>query len=446
MMSTMIKAILERAHSAVIPGSGVPLPSVMGGKIQEVAGNVLRVSGISARIGQLCHITDEASKVDIMAEVIGLSGGVVLLTPLAPVSGLSVGAKVINHTHGHRVPVGPGLVGRVLNGFGEPIDGRGAIDASTFAEVDRSPPSPMQRAPVVSALATGVRCIDSLMTVGVGQRVGIFSPAGVGKSVLLSMIARGCDADVVVLALVGERGIEVRDFLEKRLGHAAMARCVTVVATSDTPAAERLKCALVATTIAEYFRDAGARTLFLMDSITRFARAQREIGLATGEPPTRRGFPPSVFSVLPRLLERTGPAERGAITAFYTILMEDAETADPIAEEVRSILDGHIVLSPRLAARGWLPAIDVLTSLSRSVHLTMQEPHRRAAQRVRALLAKYEEIEPLVQMGEFQRGRDADADEAVEKMDAIRTLLTQGNDEHESFERTLDRLTRLAQR
>ncbi|MGN6389879.1 MAG: FliI/YscN family ATPase [Burkholderiaceae bacterium] len=437
-----VDALLEQAERRFREEPPAALPVQVAGRIQEALGIVLRASGIHPRIGELCRVDDVRTGRSLLTEVIGFSRGEALLTPLGPMHGLSSRARVIATGETHRIGVGPALIGRVLDGFGRPIDGKGPIVAETWVDVDAAPPNPMQRAPIRRALHTGVRCIDALTTVGQGQRIGIFAPAGVGKSTLLSMMARGAAADVIVLGLVGERGREVREFIEHQLGPDALRRCVVVVATSDTPAMERIKCAGIATAIAEHFRDRGRQVLLLMDSITRFARAQREIGLASGEPPTRRGFPPSLFAALPRLLERTGPGAAGSITAFYTVLTEGEDIADPVAEEVRSILDGHIVLSQRIAARAQFPAIDVLASLSRLAHAVSTEPERRTAAKTRAILAKYEEIETLLQIGEFERGHDRDADEAIDRIAAVRAFLRQGVDEAEPPAAAMQRLAK----
>ncbi|WP_017168397.1 FliI/YscN family ATPase, partial [Xanthomonas phaseoli] len=334
----------------------------------------------------------------------------------------------------------PALLGRVLDGLGVPSDGQGAIACDTWVPIQAQAPDPMRRRLIEHPMPTGVRIVDGLMTLGEGQRMGIFAAAGVGKSTLMGMFARGTQCDVNVIVLIGERGREVREFIELILGEDGLARSVVVCATSDRSSIERAKAAYVGTAIAEYFRDRGLRVLLMMDSLTRFARAQREIGLAAGEPPTRRGFPPSVFAELPRLLERAGMGESGSITAFYTVLAEDETGSDPIAEEVRGILDGHLILSREIAAKNQYPAIDVLASLSRVMSQIVPSDHSQAAGRLRRLLAKYNEVETLVQVGEYREGSDAVADEAIDRIDAIRDFLSQPTDQLSAYESTLEQL------
>jgi ATP synthase in type III secretion protein N len=396
------------------------------GRVQEAVGTVLRVSGLDMRVGDLARLhlgvegATAASEDDadgLLAEVVGLTAQGSLLMPFGPLDGIGPQTSVEPLPRGHGIPVGDGLLGRVLDGFGRPIDGAGRVAAAGWQPVKARPPAPLSRLPVDTVMPTGVRAIDALLALGQGQRMGLFAPAGVGKSTLLGMLARGVDCDVAVIALIGERGREVNEFLQEALDARSRARSVVVVATSDAPAMERAKAAHVATAAAEYFRDEqGLRVLLLMDSVTRFARALREIGLASGEPPTRRGFPPSTFSELPRLLERTGCGARGSITAVYTVLMEDDESADPVAEEVRSILDGHIVLSRELAAAGHYPAIDCGASLSRVMDRIVEPAQRQA---------RFKEIELLVKVGEYQPGHDAEADEAQQKIGRIQAFLQQ---------------------
>src|SRR5690606_37263868 len=341
------------------------------------------------------------------------------------------------------IGAGDALLGRVLDAHGKPIDDRGPLRAMAEAPIYAPSPNPLTRKVIERPFSTGVRAIDSVLSVGEGQRLGIFAVAGGGKSTLLGMLARGGDADVNVIALVGERGREVNEFIHDNLGAEGLAKSVIVVATSDRPALERSRAAWVATAIAEHFRDKGKRVLLLLDSVTRFARALRDVGLAVGEPPARRGFPPSVFSALPRLFERAGNNDKGSITAFYTVLAEDEGGGDPIVEEVRSILDGHIVLSRKLAAAHHYPAIDVLTSLSRVMTRVAHDKHQRAAGLLRKYLAKYQDIELLLQLGEYKRGTDKDADVAIEKIGAMRQLLQQSAAELVPFEKSAEALRRL---
>jgi type III secretion protein N (ATPase) len=394
------------------------------GRVVEARGTLLQVAGIDARIGDLCelHLGDGTVH---LAEVTGLAREGAMLMPHGDLEGLSLGARVVALNRGYTVGVGDSLLGRVLNGFGDPIDNLGPLLNTRSVPVHGSAPNALSRRPVRNVFSTGVRAIDSLLTLGEGQRVGVFAPAGVGKSTLAAMVVRAAEVDVCVVALIGERGREVGEFVNDTLGAEGMRRSVVVAATSDSSASERVNAGSVATAIAESFRDRGMRVLLVMDSVTRLARALREIGLATGEPPTRRGFPPSVFALLPRLLERAGNGAVGSITALYTVLMEGEDDADPIAEEVRSILDGHIVLTRAIAQTPLYPAIDMLDSLSRLMPAICSPEHLAAAQRVRALLARHKEIELLLQVGEYRAGNDALADEAIAKRPRILEFLGQ---------------------
>jgi type III secretion protein N (ATPase) len=341
------------------------------------------------------------------------------------------------------VRAGDALLGRVVDGLGRPIDGGGAIVGGALVAVDRDPPNALDRRPVERPIATGIRVLDGLLTLGEGQRIGLFAGSGVGKSTLLGAIARGADADAVVVALVGERGREVGEFLEHGLGPAGRAKSVVVVATSDAPALERLRAAQVATAYAESFRDAGKRVMLLVDSVTRFARAQREVGLAAGEPPARRGFPPSVFAVLPRLLERSGQGARGSITAIYTVLVEGGDLDEPVADEVRGILDGHVVLDRAIAARGRYPAVDVGISLSRVMDAVVTREHREAAVRLRGLIATFEAKRDLVALGAYAKGSDRELDLAIGRMPGIERFLKQDARESAKFEETVRGLSEI---
>ncbi|MCW7540288.1 type III secretion system ATPase SctN [Aquabacterium sp. A7-Y] len=416
------------------------------GKVSEVVGTLMRVSGLEAKLGELCHLLDASGEVMQVAEVVGFSGGRTILSPFGSILGVSAGnTRVVGTGQVLSVPVGDRLLGRVIDSLGQPIDGKGEIRCSEQRPVFALPPSPMDRALIEHPLPTGVKIIDGLLTLGQGQRMGIFAPAGVGKSTLMGMLARGTQCDISVIALIGERGREVREFIEIIMGESGMARSVVVCATSDRSSIERAKAAHVATAVAEYFRDRGLRVLLMMDSLTRFARAQREIGLAAGEPPARRGYPPSVFAEIPRLLERAGMGATGSITALYTVLAEDESNSDPIAEEVRGILDGHMILSRRIAARNQYPAIDVLGSLSRVMSQIVPAEHQGAAGKLRKLMAKYDELETLLQMGEYKPGNDPLADEAVQKIEAIRAFLNQATSDLWPFEKTLQALTSMVQ-
>jgi type III secretion protein N (ATPase) len=419
-------------------------PLLEHGRIVHAFGTTLRVSGIRARIGQQCLLTDGRGGVPLRAEVVGLAGGDAILVPLAGLHDLSCDAHVEVVAETARFPAGDALLGRVLDAFGRPLDGRPLPEGLAAQPVHGESPNPLARVPVHEVLPTGVRAIDALLSVGVGQRVGIFATAGAGKSTLLGMLARRAAAEVNVVALVGERGREVREFIDDALGPDGLARSVLVVATADRPAAERWRAALAATALAEAFRAQGRRVLLLMDSVTRCARALREIGLAVGEPAVRRGFPPSTFAELPRLFERTGNDGAGSITAFYTVLAEDEDGTDPVVEEVRSLLDGHVVLSRELANAGHYPAIDVLASASRVFPRITTPAQREQATRLRALVAKHAEVRFLVQVGEYRAGSDELADRALERWPAIQALLRQRADEAAPAAETLRRLREVA--
>jgi type III secretion protein N (ATPase) len=420
------------------------------GRVTEVTGLVIRASVPGVRIGELVNITSAgpggASRPDappLRAECVGFRGDEIVLMPLGEATGIGPDSLVTPTSRPFSIAVSDRLLGRVLDGLGNPIDGGGPIaDARDWA-VDRPAPDPLSRPRVSRPLPLGVRVLDALLTVGEGQRVGIFAGSGVGKSTLMGQIARQTEADVNVIALVGERGREVVDFLEESLGTAGRARSVVVCATSDAPSLVRLKAAFVATAVAEYFRDQGRRVLFMLDSITRTARAQREVGLAAGEPPARQGYPPSVFALLPRLLERTGTNARGSITALYTVLVAGGDMEEPIADEVRGILDGHVILSREIAARNQWPAVDVLPSLSRLMTAVADPEHRAAAQRLRELLAAYERQRDLILLGAYQRGADPLTDRAIAAMDAITAFLRQRTDESAPFAETKARLRAL---
>lgn len=414
------------------------------GKVFEVIGTLIRASGLDAKVGELCELRDGRQRLLQRAEVVGFSRQGAILSPFGSMTGVGSDTRVWGTGTALSIKVGPALLGRVINGLGDPIDGKGPIAGVEERAVIADPPDPMTREMVERPLPTGVKIIDGLMTLGEGQRMGIFASAGVGKSTLMGMLARGAQCDVSVIALIGERGREVREFIEQILGEEGMARSVVVCATSDRSSIERAKAAHTATAVAEYFRDQGARVLLMMDSLTRFARALREIGLAAGEPPARRGFPPSVFAELPRLLERTGMGVKGSITALYTVLAEDESGSDPIAEEVRGILDGHMVLSRRIAARNQYPAIDVLASLSRVMTQVVPQGHTLAAGSVRDMMAKYDEVEMLLQVGEYKKGNDAAADRAVDRNIAIRAFLNQKTSELMPFQAILQQLQEVA--
>jgi ATP synthase in type III secretion protein N len=409
------------------------------GRVADVYGTIVRATGVAPAIGELCELRTPGSAAVLEAEVIGVRGEHTLLTPMGRLDGLSSQTLVVPTGRRQEIAVGPQLLGRIIDARGRPLDGRPA-PKGVLVPVHHEPPDAMSRPLIEHALPTGVRAIDGLLTCGKGQRLGIFAMAGAGKSTLLGMLARGARCDVNVVALIGERGREVQEFITDSLGEEGLARSVVVVATSDRPALERARAAQTATAVAEHFRDQGQDVLLMMDSVTRYARSLRDVGLAVGETPARHGFPPSVFAELPRLFERAGAAPVGSITAFYTVLAEEEEEAGPIEEEVRSILDGHIVLSRKLAAASHYPAIDVLKSISRVMSRIASKEHEQQAQKLRRLLAKYAEIELLIQMGEYKAGSDAEGDAAVKHIGAIRKYLQQPPAELTPMETALGRL------
>lgn len=413
------------------------------GRVTELVGLLIRASVPGARVGELCLIHSPHRVKPLRAEVVGFRGTEVILMPLGDVSDVAMGAEVVPTGTSLMIKVGEDLMGRVLDGLGEPLDGKGILENAVEKVVSARPPDPMKRQRVVKQLKTGIKALDAVLTVGEGQRVGIFAAAGVGKSTTLGMLARNTEADVNVIALIGERGREVRDFLELDLGEEGMKRSIVVVATSNEPSLIRMKAAFVATAIAEYFRDQGKKVLFLMDSVTRFARALREVGLAAGEPPARSGFPPSVFSELPRLLERTGNSDKGSITAFYTVLVEGDDMNEPIADETRSILDGHIVLSRKLAAQNHYPAIDINESISRVMSGIVEIQQLNAAGKLREVLAIYEAQKDLILIGAYKKGSDPKTDYAISKIDAVNKFLKQGIHEKISLDETIQKLKQL---
>jgi type III secretion protein N (ATPase) len=417
-------------------------PLRLTGRLTQLSGLALEAALAGPRLGDLVEV--ERPGAPLLAEVVGLREERAVLLPLGDPAGVGLDAAVRPRGEPLTVGVGEGLLGRVLDGLGHPIDGRPSPAGLVPWPVDRPPPHPLTRRRVGEPLPFGVRAIDGLLTAGRGQRLGLFAGAGVGKSTLLGQMARGARADLSVICLVGERGREVREFLEDSLGPDGLARSVVVVATSDAPALVRLRAAHVATAIAEWFAEGGADVLFLLDSVTRFARAQREVGLAAGEPPARQGYPASVFQALPRLLERTGNRARGGITAVYTVLVAGGDLEEPIADEVRGILDGHVVLDRRLAERGRFPAIDVLGSVSRVMARVTSAPHRAAAARVRSLLAALEANRELVQLGAYEAGRDPELDRALALQGDLESFLRQGGEDDAPFEATLARLAALA--
>lgn len=411
------------------------------GRVREVTGLIVRATVPQAHVGEVVEISGRGG-MKTRAEVVGFQGEDVVLMPLGDAEGMGPQSQVEPLGKPMSIRCGEKLLGRVLDGLGQPIDGLGSLNGPEFEDwaIMREPPHPLERMRITRPLEMGIRAIDGLLTVGEGQRVGLFAGSGVGKSTLMGQIAKGCAADVIVLCLIGERGREVRDFIEEVLGEDGLKRSVVVCATSDRPSLVRLKSAFVATAVAEWFRDRGRRVMLMMDSTTRFARAQREVGLAAGEPPARQGYPPSVFSMLPRLLERTGNNAVGSITALYTVLVAGGDMEEPIADEVRGILDGHIILNRKLASRNHWPAIDVLPSLSRVMSEVASREHKRAAGKFREVLATYESKRDLIALGAYQYGTDAGVDYAIDLIEELEAMLKQGLEERTSLQETVERM------
>ena len=413
------------------------------GKIENIVGMSIEASGGRSAIGDICRIYSNESGGQIPAEVVGFKNDHILLMPYANMSGISAGNFVRNTGKRLTLPVGPFLRGRVINALGQPIDGLEPFGRGDTFSIDSAYINPMTRPPIRERMEFGVKAIDSLITIGKGQRIGIFAGSGVGKSTLLGMIAKNVKADINVIALVGERGREVLEFMQKDLGEEGMRRSILVVATSDQPAMLRMKCPSVATSIAEYFRDQGYDVLLMMDSLTRFAMAQREIGLAIGEPPVARGYTPSMYAEMPKLLERSGNFEKGSITGVYTVLVEGDDTNEPIADTVRGILDGHIVLSRQLANSNHFPAIDVGASISRLMVEIVSPEHRQLASKLRDIMGVYQKNADLVSIGAYKSGTNPKLDHALGKMDAINQFLTQGINESFSYDESLEQLRRI---
>lgn len=395
------------------------------GKITKVTGLTIESNGPIATIGELCNIYPHDKNEPVPAEVVGFKDDKILLMPLGDMEGIASGSKVVATGKSLRVNVGEELVGRVLDGLGNPIDDKGLIKTERTYPVSNFPPNPLERTLVKEPLSLGIKAIDGLLTCGKGQRIGIFAGSGVGKSTLMGMVARNSSADINVIGLIGERGREVREFLQKDLKEEGLKKSVVVVVTSDQPALIRVKGALVTTAIAEYFRDQGKNVLLLMDSVTRFAMAQREIGLAIGEPPVTRGFTPSVFALLPKLLERAGTSSKGTITGLYTVLVDGDDLNEPITDAVRGILDGHIILSRKLANQNHYPAIDVLASVSRVMPNIVKEEHLKMANSIKNIMAVYRESEDLINIGAYKRGTNKKLDKAIDVKDLIDEFLTQ---------------------
>jgi flagellum-specific ATP synthase len=414
------------------------------GYITRVSGLTVESSGPRVGIGELCGINIRDGK-RVLAEVVGFNNDRLVLLPLEHIEGISPGDTVTSRTAPRFITLSEKILGRVLNGLGEPIDGKGPLIGNEKKALDASSPHALSRKKITQPLALGIRSIDGMLTCGRGQRVGIFAGSGVGKSVLLGDIANSSDADVNVVALIGERGREVREFLEENLGPEGLAHSVVVIAASDSPPIQRVKAAFVAVTVAEYFRDKGRNVLFMMDSFTRFAQAQREIGLAAGEPPAAKGYCPSVFALMPRLIERLGNSDIGSITGILTVLVENDDLSDPVADSARSLLDGHIVLSRKLADRGHFPAVDVLGSVSRLMSTVASKEHKIAAQKIKEIYATYIDAEDLINIGAFAAGSNRRIDGAIALIDRLKSFLVQGVRERTSFDDTVSRLISIAQ-
>jgi len=418
-------------------------PIKIEGRVTRAVGSIIESLGPSASIGEICYLHPRNEKKEIQAEVVGFKDNKILLMPIEEARGISAGAITIASGHPLTVKVGEDLLGRVINGLGKPIDGKGILKSKEEYPVYTTPVSPLNRRRIKTPLSVGIRAIDGLLTCGKGQRLGIFAGSGVGKSLLLGKMAKHSQADVNVIALIGERGREVQDFLEKSLGEEGLKKSVVIAVTSDQSALLRVKGAFVATTIAEYFRDQGLDVLLMMDSITRFAMAQREIGVAVGEPPATKAYPPSVYALLPQLLERAGSFLKGTITAFYAVLVEADDINEPISDTVRSILDGHIILSRKLASKSHYPAIDILNSISRLMIDVVTPEHLRAACKLREVLATYEEAEDLINIGAYVKGSNPQIDYALKMINKINDYLKQDLDEYTPYGESIEQLVEM---
>ena len=399
------------------------------GRVSQVVGLTIESIGPAVNMGEICHIYPLKSQIPIVSEVVGFKNNIVSLMPLGDLGGIGPGSRVEATGKSLTVKFGECLLGRILDCLGNPIDDKNQIDSNTFYPVLNTPPNPLTRKMINEVLPLGIKCIDGLLTIGKGQRVGIFAGSGVGKSTLMGMIARNTKADINVIGLIGERGREVREFIENDLQAEGLARSVVIVATSDQPALVRLKAAQLATSIAEYFRDQGKDVMLLMDSLTRFAMAQREVGLAVGEPPVTRGYTPSVFSIMPKLLERAGTSDVGSITGMYTVLVDGDDMNEPVADTVRGILDGHIVLSRNLANKNHYPAVDVLASISRVMPNIIGTEQKQYANEIKSLMAVYKEAEDLINIGAYTKGSNKNIDRAIDKNEQINSFLRQETDE-----------------
>jgi len=408
-----------------------------GGRISQILGLTVEAVGLTANVGDICRIYTEKRDRYILSEVVGFKGKKAMLMPFGDLSGAGPNSYVVSEGHSLNVPVGRAFCGRVLDGLGSPMDGGEPVRPERYYPISNNPPNPMDRCRITERISMGVKAIDAMLTLGKGQRVGIFAGSGVGKSTLLGMIARNTSVDINVIVLIGERGREVKDFLEKDLQEEGLKRSVLVVATSDQPALVRLKSAMVGTAIAEFFRDEGYDVMLMMDSLTRFAMAQREIGMAIGEPPVSRGFTPSVYAIMPKLLERAGTGKKGSITGLYTVLVEGDDMDEPISDTVRGILDGHIVLSRKLANAGHYPAIDVLQSVSRLMPDVVDRDNLKMSTYLRGVMSTYKETQDLISIGAYKKGSSKKIDEAVELIEPINGLLCQQVGERYTYEETM---------
>lgn len=414
------------------------------GKVQRVVGIMIESAGPEANIGEVCYIHSKSNRKDpVLAEVIGFNNEKIVLMPYSEVTEIGPGCLVEASAKALSIQLGKGLIGSVVNSLGIPLDGSPLPKGLSNYVTEQSPPNPLSRPPITEPIQVGVKVIDSMLTVGKGQRIGIFAGSGVGKSTLLGMIARNSEADINVIALIGERGREVREFIENDLGKEGLKKSIVVVATSDQPALMRIKGAYTATAISEYFRDLGYKVNLMMDSVTRFAMAQREVGLAAGEPPTTKGYTPSVFATLPKLLERTGTNEHGSITAFYTVLVDGDDMNEPIADTVRGILDGHFVMDRKLAEKGQYPAINVLKSISRVMKQIADPHHLELSQQIRLLMSTYEQNRELIQIGAYKRGTDQEIDRSITYHSRIQEFLKQGIYDYHTFDQSIQKMEEL---
>lgn len=431
--------LLEKYQKIIVKAEAIRV----NGKVMDVIGLVIVSVGPNAVLGEICTIVDQNGIEICKAEVVGFKNGKVLSIAIGEVHNISPACEIKASGKNFNVGVGRELLGRVIDGLGNPIDGKGEIAYHSYRDAHREPPNPLDRKRITAPIQTGIRAIDALLSIGKGQRVGIFAGSGVGKSVTLGMIARNTSADVNVIALIGERGREVREFIERDLGEEGLARSVVVCATSDKSPLIRMKGAYVATTIAEYFRELGLDVMLMMDSVTRFAMAQREVGLTVGEPPTTKGYTPSVFALLPKLLERAGTTDKGSITGLYTVLVDGDDMTEPIADAVRSILDGHIVLSRKLANKGQYPAIDTLQSVSRVMTDIIDRDHYQRAMKFNEILATYREAEDLINIGAYAKGSNPQIDHALSKINQLRSFLKQDVFEQAKYDQSVERLNQI---